>query len=151
MPQRSVLTPLGHLTVSEEEGSVVSLDWGRGRDQADTPVLQQACATLHASFEGAAPRFDLLPLAPAGTAFQRRVWALLSSIPYGMTLTYGELATRLGSAPRPIGMACGRNPIPILIPCHRVLGEGGRLGGYSGGDGPETKWMLLRLEGAALL
>jgi len=72
----------------------------------------------------------------------------LKTIPYGSTLTYGELASRIDSAPRAIGGACGRNPIPIIIPCHRVLAAGGRMGGYSGHEGTDTKEFLLRLEGA---
>lgn len=151
MPQCSILTPVGYLTVSEEDGVLVSLDWGRGRDQSRTPLLEQACATLRAYFEGTAPRFDLLPMAPAGTAFQRRVWAGLAAIPYGATVTYASLARALDSSPRAVGTACGRNPLPILIPCHRVLGQGGRIGGYSGGDGPQTKRMLLQVERATLL
>jgi methylated-DNA-[protein]-cysteine S-methyltransferase len=89
-----------------------------------------------------------LPLTPAGTPFQRRVWATLAEIPFGQTRSYGDLARELGSGPRAVGGACGRNPIPLLIPCHRVLTADGHLGGYSGQGGLVTKMQLLRHEGA---
>ena len=85
------------------------------------------------------------------TAFQKRVWAAMSEIPYGETATYGGLATMLDSGPRAVGMACGRNPIPIVVPCHRVLASGGREGGFSGGRGLPTKRQLLAIEGTVLL
>jgi methylated-DNA-[protein]-cysteine S-methyltransferase len=142
MPQSSCLTPLGELTVSEEGGAIVALDWGRGRDQARTPLLARAIAEIQDYFDGKREVFDL-PLAPRGTAFQQRVWAALMAIPYGETRSYGELARELGSAPRAIGQANGANPIPLIIPCHRCLAAGGALGGYSGGEGPSTKaWLL---------
>ena len=92
-----------------------------------------------------------LPLAAHGTDFQKRVWAAMSEIPYGETATYGGLATMLDSGPRAVGMACGRNPIPIVVPCHRVLASGGREGGFSGGSGLPTKRQLLAIEGTVLL
>ncbi|MCS6933397.1 MAG: methylated-DNA--[protein]-cysteine S-methyltransferase [Acetobacteraceae bacterium] len=148
MPQRSCLTPLGPLSVSEEDGAIVALDWGEGRDQDDTPLLREACAQLQQYFDGARRAFDL-PLAPAGTAFQRRVWDALCAIPPGQTRSYGELAACLGTSARAIGGANAANPIPILIPCHRVVGAAGALGGYSGGDGIATKRFLLALEARA--
>lgn len=148
MPQLSALTPLGELTLSEEDGAIVALDWGRGRDQAATPLLVRAAAALRAYFDGAADPFAGLPLAPVGTPFQRRVWAALRAIPRGRTRSYGALARELGSAPRAVGAACAANPIPILIPCHRVVTARGGLGGYSGGAGVATKRYLLGLERA---
>jgi methylated-DNA-[protein]-cysteine S-methyltransferase len=145
MPQRSCLTPLGPLSISEEDGAIVSLDWGQGRDQDDTPLLRRACMQIQAYFDGVRQGFDL-PLAPAGTPFQRRVWDALRAIPPGETRSYGELAARLGTSARAIGGANAANPIPILIPCHRVVGAAGALGGYSGGDGVPTKRFLLALE-----
>ncbi len=145
MPQLSFLTPLGELTLSEEGGSIVALDWGRGRDQTATPLLREAREQLQDWFDGRRIVFSV-PLAPFGTAFQRRVWAALNDIPAGGTRTYGELAILLGSAPRAIGQAVGANPIPILIPCHRVLAARGALGGYSGGNGLATKRFLLDTE-----
>lgn len=142
MPQLTCLTPIGEVTVSEADGRIVALDWGRGRDQARTPLLAEAVAQLQDYFDGTRASFDL-PLAPHGSAFQRRVWNALVAIPPGETRSYGELARDLGSSARAIGQANGANPIPILIPCHRVLASGGALGGYSGGDGPSTKrWLL---------
>jgi methylated-DNA-[protein]-cysteine S-methyltransferase len=145
MPQRSCLTPLGPLSVSEDGGAIVALDWGQGRDQDDTPLLRRACEQLQQYFDGTRQSFDL-PLAPAGTAFQRRVWDALRAIPPGETRSYGTLAAQLGTAARAIGGANAANPIPILIPCHRVTGAAGALGGYSGGDGVPTKRFLLALE-----
>lgn len=149
MPQLSFLTPLGPLTLSEEEGAIVALDWGRGRDQQETDLLRTARDQLQAYFDGERNRFDL-PLAPFGTAFQQRVWAALQAIPPGETRSYGELAHELGSVARAVGQANGRNPIPIIIPCHRVVGGGGALGGYSGGEGVTTKRYLLDLERRSL-
>jgi methylated-DNA-[protein]-cysteine S-methyltransferase len=145
MPQLSLLTPLGDLTLSEEDGAIVALDWGRGRDQQPTPLLEMARAQLQAYFDGSLAAFTL-PLAPPGTGFQRRLWALLQTIPAGETRSYGAIAGTLGSSARAVGQANAANPIPILIPCHRVTGSAGRLGGYSGGDGTATKRYLLDLE-----
>ena len=101
---------------------------------------------LDAYFAGHLTRFDL-PLAPSGSPFEVGVWTAMAEIPYGETRVYGELAASVGSAPRAVGRACGRNPIPIVIPCHRVLAKAG-LGGYSGSGGLATKRHLLALEGA---
>ena len=147
MPYMTCPSPVGPLTLFEEDGAIISLDWGAVDGGEETPLLREATRQLDAYFDGELTRFDL-PLAPHGTAFQKKLWQALNSIPYGGTLTYGELASRIGSAPRAIGGACGRNPIPIIVPCHRVLAAGGKMGGYSGHDGTDTKEFLLRLEGA---
>jgi methylated-DNA-[protein]-cysteine S-methyltransferase len=102
---------------------------------------------LSAYFAGELQDFDL-PLAPHGSDLQRRVCAVMAAIPFGDTRTYGQIATQLGVPAQAIGQACGGNPIPVLIPCHRVLGATG-LGGFSGEGGVETKVWLLRHEGAA--
>lgn len=150
MPQISILTPLGDLTVSEEDGKIVSVDWGRGSLQESSPVLDRAREQLQDYFDGKRTGFDL-PLAPDGTAFQQKVWAALTRIPAGETRSYAEIGREVGcKAARAIGQANGRNPIPILIPCHRVVGADGSLGGYSGGEGPATKRYLLDLERRAL-
>lgn len=149
MPQLSILTPLGDITLSEEDGAIVALDWGRGRDREETPLLRRAAALLQDYFDGAdaARAFDGLPLAPHGTAFRRRVWEALRRIPAGETRSYLDVAREVGCvSARAIGGANGANPIPILIPCHRVVAADGGLGGYSGGDGPDTKRFLLDLE-----
>ena len=149
MPQLSLHTPLGDLTLSEEDGAIVALDWVRGRDQDATPLLLRARDQLQDYFDGTRTEFDL-PLAPHGTAFQRKVWDALCAIPAGQTRSYLDIARQVGCrAPRAIGQANGSNPIPILIPCHRVVGANGSLGGYSGGEGAATKRYLLDLERAA--
>ena len=145
MPQRSCLTPLGEVTISEDDGAIVALDWGRGRDQARSPLLDEAVAQLQDYFDGRRSDFDL-PLRAHGTTFQQRVWDALRAIPIGQTRSYGELAKLLGSSARAVGQANGSNPIPIFIPCHRVLAAAGALGGYSGGEGPPTKLWLLEHE-----
>lgn len=150
MPQLSLHSPIGDLTVSAEDEHVVALDWGWGRDQTETPVLARAREQLEAYFDGTLARFDL-PLRPEGSAFHRAVWKIMCEIPAGQVLTYGEISKRLiskhaGANPRAVGTACGRNPIPVIIPCHRVIGAG-KLGGYSGDGGVDTKLVLLRHEG----
>lgn len=147
MPQRSLHTPIGDITVSEEDGAIVSVDWGWVVDQASTPVLLEAEAQLHAYLDGERRAFDL-PLAPCGTAYRQRVWQALTEIPYGAVRTYGEIAAVAGGSARSVGQANGSNPIPLIIPCHRVV-AGSHLGGYSGGDGADTKRWLLALEGGA--
>ncbi len=147
----SVASPVGTLTLFERAGAITDLLWAsrdRLRGRHPTPVLAAARDQLGAYFAGRLRAFDL-PLAPEGSAFRRRVWDALRGIPFGHTVTYGALAERLGSSPRAVGGACGANPIPILIPCHRVLGAGGALHGYSGRGGLAAKARLLALEGAA--
>lgn len=147
MPQLAFNTPIGPLALFEADGAIVAIDWGWLPENEESPLLLKARDQLEEYFEGKRKVFDL-PLAPHGTPFQRKVWTALSEIPFGTTLTYGQLADQLGTAPRALGGACGRNPIPVVIPCHRVLAAGGGLGGYSGIDGIETKEFLLRIEGA---
>lgn len=141
MPQLSLHTPLGALTISEEGGAVVAVDWGWGRDQAETPLLLRAREQVQEYFDGERTCFDL-PLAPGGTPYRQRIWAALQAIPYGETRTYLDIAGSTGGVARSVGQANGENPLPILIPCHRVVASRG-LGGYSGGDGIETKRFLL--------
>ena len=150
MPQLSLHTPLGEVTISEDGGAIVALDWGRGRDQEATPLLCQARDELQEYFDGKRMSFNL-PLAPEGSDFQKRVWAALCAIPPGETRSYADIARTIGSAPRAVGGANGANPIPLFIPCHRIIAADGSLGGYSGGDGPATKRYLLDHESRALL
>jgi methylated-DNA-[protein]-cysteine S-methyltransferase len=142
---------LGTLTLVEAEGRIVAVDWG-GDAAADepTPLLEAARRQLEAYFAGSREPFDL-PLAPAGSAAEQRVWAAMRAIAYGTTKSYGDLARATGLLPQEVGQACGRNPLPILIPCHRVVASDGALGGYSGRGGSETKRRLLVHEGALLL
>jgi methylated-DNA-[protein]-cysteine S-methyltransferase len=147
MPQLSLLTPLGDITLTEEDGAIVALDWGRGRDREETPLLQRAAAQLQDYFDGTRHEDFDLPLAPQGTPFRQRVWEALRRIPAGETRSYLDIAREVGClSARAIGGANGANPIPILIPCHRVVAADGSLGGYSGAEGQATKRYLLELE-----
>lgn len=141
-----VESPLGPLTLVEEAGEIVALRWGGTPGPEPTALLAEAARQLDGYFAGTRTRFDL-PLALGG-GFPGAFRKALSDIPFGETRTYGDLAKRLGVTPQAIGQACGANPLPILVPCHRVLGTG-HLGGYSAPGGIETKVALLRHEGAA--
>lgn len=152
-------SPVGELRLVEQNGSITTIEFlsfvdgdgrPRGDRQDDHPVLAEAVRQLRAYFAHDLKEFDL-PLAPVGTPFQQRVWEQLRTIGYGETLTYGQIALRLGltgHGSRAVGLANGRNPIPIVIPCHRVIGANGTLTGYAGGL--ERKQTLLELEQDAL-
>lgn len=150
----TVETPLGRLEVVADETAVEGL-WlpGAAPDETvperRTSLLCRAEKELLEYFRGERQDFDL-PLAPAGTPFQQRVWQELCRIPYGHTASYGEIARRIGlpKGPRAVGQANHRNPIPILIPCHRVIAAHGALGGYGGGS--DIKIRLLKLEGTPM-
>ncbi|MGE5203114.1 MAG: methylated-DNA--[protein]-cysteine S-methyltransferase [Acidobacteriota bacterium] len=150
MPEITVPSPLGPLALEERDGALVEVHWREARAEAETPLLQNAARQLAEYFARTRHGFDL-PMKPAGSLFERAVWDAMARIPYGQTRSYGELAQEVGGAARAVGAACGTNPLPILIPCHRVLAGGGRLGGYSGKGGTHTKTMLLALEGALLV
>jgi methylated-DNA-[protein]-cysteine S-methyltransferase len=149
-------SPIGPLTIVAEDGAITALymdmqrhapgaeAFGLPGDPGDEPFAT-AARQLDAYFAGQLTDFDL-PLAPAGTDFQRRVWDGLRAIPYGQTVSYGELARRVGNpaASRAVGLANGRNPIAIVVPCHRVIGTDGSLTGYGGGL--DRKRFLLALE-----
>ncbi len=146
----AVATPVGLLTVIANHQAVIRIAWGRPACMAgNAPLLETARAQIVAYFAHRLKRFTL-PLAPQGSAFAQHVWEALCRIPYGRTVSYGALAADLGSSPRAIGRAVGANPIPIVIPCHRVVGADGRLVGYSGGGGLATKRALLIHEGVPL-
>jgi methylated-DNA-[protein]-cysteine S-methyltransferase len=140
-------SPLGTLTLTERNGALVAIDWGMQGRHSPTPLLERAAGQLQAYFDGRLEVFTL-PLAPEGSAFQKKVWTRMAQIPYGKVMTYGALAKAIQSAPRAVGGACGRNPIPIILPCHRVLAADGSLTGYSGAGGTDSKRTLLHLEGA---
>ena len=146
MPALSVLTQFGPLTLVEEEGAIVRLEWD-GDQSDDTPILVEAARQLRAYAAGGLKQFDL-PLRVAGSDFQRAVCDQMRAIPFGDTVTYGDIARALGQSAQAVGSACGGNPIPVIIPCHRVMGAKG-LTGFSGTGGVETKVALLRHEGAA--
>lgn len=146
MARASINTPTGPLTLTEENGAITNLDWCAGFDD-DTPLLNSAKAQLAEYFAGTRTEFDLV-LNVEKSEFQIAVCDVMRNIPFGETLTYGDIARRLGVPAQAIGQACGANPIPVIIPCHRVLGASG-LGGFSGLGGVETKVWLLRHENAA--
>lgn len=151
MASITVRSPMGPLAVTETDGAITRLTWGAARAETPTPLLDRAAAQLDAYFYCELKSFDL-PLAPAGSDFERAVWNLMLEIPRGAARTYGEMAAALAAAgvpaaAQPVGTACGRNPVPVIIPCHRVVGAGGSMGGYSGEGGLETKRFLLELEG----
>ena len=144
-------SPLGILTLIEEEEALTALTMSGQRweekylpadaEERSTPLLRKASRWLDAYFGEGRPGPVPFPLCPKGTAFQIRVWTALRGIPYGETVTYGELAQTLSSGPRAVGNAVGRNPISILIPCHRVIGADGSLTGYAGGTARKG-WLL---------
>lgn len=153
----TVPTPLGDLLLVAVDGALVKARFRSGQlppyeesgPPSAEPVLAEAGRQLGEHFAGERTAFDL-PLAPPGTAFQQRVWDELRRIPYGTTMTYGELAARLGDprCVRAVGLANGRNPIAVIVPCHRVIGSDGKLRGYAGGV--ERKQRLLALESSSL-
>ncbi|WP_310962814.1 methylated-DNA--[protein]-cysteine S-methyltransferase [Nocardioides terrisoli] len=153
-------SPVGELRIIARDDALAAIEFSPFRGLSDgrpigeradhDPLLARAVAQLSAYFARELKEFDL-PLAPAGSTFQKSVWAQLLEIGYGQTASYGEIARRLGhtnAASRAVGLANGRNPIPIVIPCHRVIGANGSLTGYAGGL--ERKQILLGLEQDAL-
>ena len=159
------VSPVGRLTLACDGERLTGL-WIEGQkyfggtapgtmEPGDLPVLAQAREWLDRYFAGEKPGIQELPLAPAGTPFQQVVWQLLCEIPYGEVVTYGALAQKLSTqlghqtSGRAVGGAVGRNPISIIVPCHRVVGADGSLTGYAGGT--DRKRWLLEHEGAALL
>ncbi len=142
-------TPLGAMTLVEQDGRLAALRLKASRNdgeiEQETPLLLQAAEELHEYFGRRRKTFSV-PLAPQGTAFQQAVWAALQDIPYGKTQSYGDIAKALGKprAARAVGMANNRNPLPIFIPCHRVIGANGDMVGYGGGL--DVKEYLLKLE-----
>ncbi len=144
--QAAVESPFGRMVVTEEDGRITRLKWSAAEADDHSPLLDEAVAQLGAYFAGKRTGFDL-PLDP-GPGAQGRFSQALLAIPFGETLTYGELGKALGLPAQAIGQHCGANPIPVIIPCHRVLGTG-NLGGFSAPGGIDTKVALLRHEGAA--
>jgi len=148
-------SPIGRLELVEAGGALVAIhfdapaDGSPQHERGGSTVLVEAHRQLGDYFAGTRRVFDL-PLRPSGTDFQRRVWLVLASVPWGTTTTYGAIAARLDLPPgasRAVGAANGANPLPIVLPCHRVIGSDGTLTGYAGGL--ERKARLLRLEGVA--
>jgi methylated-DNA-[protein]-cysteine S-methyltransferase len=153
-------SPVGDLRIVARDGAVTAIEFSPfqaspvgqpiGERRDDDPLLRAAVDQLAAYFARDLKEFDL-PLAPIGSAFQHRVWEQLRAIGYGETASYGAIARRLGmtnAASRAVGLANGRNPLPIVVPCHRVIGAKGTLTGYAGGL--PRKQLLLELEQNAL-
>lgn len=142
-------SPLGTLTITERNGAICRVRWQSMMYDGTSDLLGKAARELDAYFSGELTQFTL-PVAPTGTSFEMSVWKELARIPYGTTCTYGSIARAIGGISRAVGTACGRNPIPVIVPCHRVVSADGSLGGFSGGDGVPTKRHLLELEGLTL-
>ena len=141
-------TPVGRLCIGEKDGCITRVTWNHIPKEyvlEETELIRKCKQQLDEFFAGERKTFDL-PLAPLGTEFQKKVWAALEEIPCGETRTYGEIAAVVGNpkAARAVGMANNKNPIAIIIPCHRVVGANGKLVGYAGGM--ERKMFLLELE-----
>ena len=151
MPSRSVDTPIGTLGLVATEAGLSRVRWSaKGLPDASCTALDDAAAQLEAYFAGELTAFDL-PLDLDGTEFQRRCWLALATIPYGQTVSYGEQSRRIGLGPdsaRAVGAANGQNPLPLVLPCHRVIGADGSLTGFGGGL--HIKRFLLEHEGALL-
>lgn len=147
MHERLIDSPVGLLTLRAEDGALTAILFGDQRTglPGSDQILDQAEAELKEYFAGERKEFAV-PVRLTGTEFQKKVWAALAEIPYGRTATYGEIAERIGSpkACRAVGTANHHNPVPIIVPCHRVIGAGGSLTGYGGGL--EVKAYLLTLE-----
>ncbi|MGC5306091.1 methylated-DNA--[protein]-cysteine S-methyltransferase [Micromonospora zamorensis] len=147
-------SPIGEFSVATDGTSVCGAHFGRVEAAADEPdheVSRQAVAELRAYFAGELTAFTVPLTIPRGSDFERAVWREMTLIPYGETLTYGEVARRVGDsgAARAVGVACNRNPIPVIVPCHRIVGAGGRLVGFGGGL--PRKVHLLELEARVAL
>lgn len=147
MPTLFIPTPTGPMQIVQEDEAIVRTEWAPMGGSDPTPLLKEAKAQIDAYFAGTLQVFDL-PLKVQGSAFQQHVCSAIFAIPFGETRTYGDLAKEIGAPAQAIGGGCGGNPIPLIIPCHRVLSASG-LGGFSGSHGVETKVALLRHEGAA--
>ncbi|WP_371707516.1 methylated-DNA--[protein]-cysteine S-methyltransferase [Oceanicola sp. D3] len=142
-------TPVGRMVLTEEGGAITRVAWSDEAAGEGSPLLREAGRQIEGYFAGKREVFDL-PLRVEGSDLVKLVCAQMCEIPFGETTTYGAISKALGVPAQAIGGACGANPIPLIIPCHRVLGAGG-LGGFSGGVGVETKVALLKHEGAASL
>ena len=149
MAHTSINTPVGILSIFSHDDAINVVEWGRAPDGDTNPVVDEAAKQLKAYFAKELTAFEL-PLDPAGSSFQKAVCQAMTEIPYGHRVTYGDIAKSLGQSAQAVGSACGHNPIPIIIPCHRVVGANGTMTGFSGGEGVETKVWLLQHEGTLL-
>ena len=144
-------SPIGIVRLTEEGGAITCIELTDAADTfaAPTPLLHEAALQILAYLEGKRQQLDF-PIRMVGTPFQQRVWQALQQIPYGATRTYGEIATAIGNsrASRAVGMACNKNPLLLIVPCHRVVGANGKLVGFA--YGTEAKRWLLELEKSIL-
>jgi len=148
MIRAGLVGPFGPVALVERDGVLVGLEWQLPEVSGQTALLDEGLAQLSAYFAGRLKRFDL-PM-DWGSGLNAAVRRAMAEIPHGETRTYGQIAKQVGAAPQAVGQACGANPLPILIPCHRVTGTDW-FGGFSAPGGVETKAALLRHEGALLL
>jgi methylated-DNA-[protein]-cysteine S-methyltransferase len=142
----SINSPIGPVSVYERDGKIVYLEmvYNQAPNDRRSPVVDSALAQLEKYFEGKLNNFDV-PVQLDGTEFQRQVWVEIASIPFGHTLSYADIAARIGKpkAARAVGGAVGSNPVALIVGCHRVMGASNRITGYSGGEGISTKrWLL---------
>jgi methylated-DNA-[protein]-cysteine S-methyltransferase len=152
---KRIASPIGRLEIASDGDAITSLSIERDGslpfddlDEKTSPLLDRAARQLGEYFAGTRTSFDL-PVAASGTEFQRAIWGSLSELGFGEVASYGELGLASGraTAGRAVGGAVGANPVPIIVPCHRVLASNGRITGYSGGEGIPTKVWLLEHEG----
>ncbi|WP_329019576.1 methylated-DNA--[protein]-cysteine S-methyltransferase [Micromonospora rifamycinica] len=147
-------SPIGVFSVATDGAAVCGTHFGRVTSAEDEPgdeLAGRAVAELRAYFAGELTEFTVPVTVPRGSEFERAVWREMTRIPYGETLTYGEVARRVGDpgAARAVGVACHRNPVPVIVPCHRIVGAGGKLVGFGGGL--PRKVTLLELEAGVAL
>jgi methylated-DNA-[protein]-cysteine S-methyltransferase len=142
----TIHTPVGFLKITTDETAILSVDFSDQYSESDSyqpEILRNAASQLTEYFNGTRKEFSL-KLNPEGTEFQKKVWQLVESIPFGQTVSYLDIALLSGSEKntRAVGLANGKNPVPIIIPCHRVIGSSGKMTGYAGGI-ERKKWLLL--------
>ena len=146
MPTLTTPTPTGDLIITSNGAAITQVAWVEDESDAvpDNPdaLCRQAAAELASYFANGLKTFTV-PIALSGSALQLGVWEEMLKIPFGSVATYGDVAHAIGSEPQAVGAACGQNRIPVLVPCHRVVGAGGKLVGFSGGQGVATKAFLL--------
>jgi methylated-DNA-[protein]-cysteine S-methyltransferase len=146
--RRSFPSPFGYITITSEAEKITAVELcKKANTVGSSKVLSEAAKQIDLYLKGSLPKFSL-PLKVSGTPFQLAVWRAIAKVPFGKTVSYGEIATAIGrpQAARAVGAAVGANPTPLLVGCHRVLGSSGSITGYSGGQGIKTKKLLLEHE-----
>lgn len=146
--RQHIKTPIGLVTIETDDNALTLLGFGahgKTTGALKNRIAEEVALQLNAYFDGKLVQFDL-PICTKGSPFRQKVWQALCTVPYGETRTYGEIARQVDSAPRAVGGACSANPISIIVPCHRITGSGGWIGGFTGGEGCATKQLLLKHE-----